>query len=151
RLNRGPGAELGQRRVVEAARFVQPEGLRQGHDDRDRTSYRIVPRREPSSDPTVSSKRGWLGAQAWRRPSASITRKGAQVGQAARRPDDRGKRPIDLPSRIGDPADVLKEPHQAADAEKSSRCPFAEEFRNSLSDHVIYRLAHSTVNLAYAQ
>src|SRR5262250_2207621 len=38
---RGPGAELGQRRIVEAGRFVRSEGLRQGHDDRDRTSYRI--------------------------------------------------------------------------------------------------------------
>lgn len=137
--------------AVEAARFVRSEGLRQGHDDRDRTSYRIVWRREPSSEPTVSSERGWLGAQAWRRPSASVTSKGTQVGQAARRPDDCRKRPIDLPSRVGDPADVLNESHQAGDAEKSSRDPLAEEFRDALSDHVIYRLAHDTVNLAHAQ
>ena len=45
--------------------------------------------------------------------------------------------------------DVLNEPHQAGDAEKSSRCPLAEVFRDTLSDHVIYRLAHNTVNLAY--
>ena len=40
--------------------------------------------------------------------------------------------------------DVSNEPHQAGDAEKSSRGPVAEEFRDSLSDHVIYRLAHDT-------
>jgi len=40
--------------------------------------------------------------------------------------------------------DVSNEPHQAGDAEKSSRGPVAEEFRDSLSDHVIYRLAHNT-------
>src|SRR5215467_6971184 len=68
---RGPGAELGQRRIVEAARFVRPEGLRQGHDDRDRTSDRIAWPREPSSDPTVPGKR-----LAWRPGMAPFFRIG---------------------------------------------------------------------------
>ncbi len=98
--------------------------------------------RERLAQTAVPPGRGGLGAQAGRRPPASVTDEGAQVGEAARSPNDHPKRPVDLPSRVSVPLGVLNEPYETGDTEKSSRCSLAEDLCDFLSDGSIYRLGH---------
>jgi len=92
--------------------------------------------------------RGGLGAQAGRGLPASVADDGGQEGEAARGPSDHRKRPFNLAPSVGGSVGVLNLPHQARDAEKSSRGSLAEDFRRCLPNKVIYRLAHCRAILA---